>query len=58
MALAIIFPEIIISEALNQRLLARRLMLDVNKASRCAVSQPVIIHSIFGFRQTQETNIC
>lgn len=37
MALAIIFPEVIISEALNQLLLARRLMMDVKKANRYAV---------------------
>jgi hypothetical protein len=45
MALAIIFPEIIISEALNQRLLARRLMLDVNQANHYAVSQPFPLFS-------------
>jgi hypothetical protein len=45
MALAIIFSEIIMSEALNQRLLARRLMLEVNQASRYAVSQ----HFSFSF---------
>jgi len=43
MALAIIFPEIIISEALNQLLLARRLMMDVNQANRYVVSHPVSI---------------
>lgn len=46
MALAIIFPEIIMSEALNQRLLARRLMMDVNQAIRYAVSH---IYSLFIF---------
>lgn len=44
MALAIIFPEIIISEALNQLLLARRLMIDVNQANRYTV---LLIHSLF-----------
>lgn len=44
MALAIIFPEIIISEALNQRLLARRLMQEVNSANTQVVCHDTLFY--------------